>query len=83
MKKILLVDDDQSILEILADLMAIFGHDYVTAKDGVEAIEKLKHDFFHIVLTDMMMPNMDGMELLRQIHQCKLSQNQGHSDNRV
>ena len=66
--KILLVDDDPSILKILADLMAIFGHDFVTAVDGVEAIEKLKHDFFHIVLTDMMMPNMDGMELLKHIH---------------
>jgi diguanylate cyclase (GGDEF)-like protein len=66
--KILLVDDDPAILEILADLMAIFGHEYVTAKDGVEAIEKLKQHFFHIVLTDMMMPGMDGMELLKYIY---------------
>ncbi len=66
--KILLVDDDPAILAILADLMAIFGHDYVTAKDGNEAIEKLKQDFFHIVLTDMMMPGMDGMELLKYIN---------------
>jgi len=65
---ILLVDDDPSILEILTDLMAIFGHDYVTARNGVEAIEKLKHNSFHIVLTDMMMPNMDGMELLKHIN---------------
>ena len=65
---ILLVDDDPSILKILTDLMAIFGHDYVTARDGVEAIEKLKHNSFHIVLTDMMMPNMDGMELLKHIN---------------
>jgi two-component system cell cycle response regulator len=65
--KILLVDDDQSILEILADLMAIFGHDYVTAQNGVEAIEKLKHNFFDIVLTDMIMPDIDGMKLLKHI----------------
>jgi two-component system cell cycle response regulator len=65
--KILLVDDDQSILEILADLMAIFGHDYVSAQNGVEAIEKLKHNFFDIVLTDMIMPDIDGMELLKHI----------------
>ena len=65
--KILLVDDDQSILEILADLMAIFGHDYVKAHNGVEAIEKLKHNFFDIVLTDMIMPDIDGMELLKHI----------------
>ena len=66
--KILLVDDDPSILEILRDLMTIFGHEYVTANDGLEAIEKLKKDSFHIVLTDMMMPGMDGMELLKYIN---------------
>jgi len=66
--KILLVDDDPSILEILTDLMTIFGHEFATANDGLEAIEKLKHDYFHIVLTDMMMPKMDGMELLKHIH---------------
>jgi len=66
--KILLVDDDPSILEILADLMAIFGHEYTTARDGVEAIEKLKKANFHVVLTDMMMPGIDGMELLKYIH---------------
>jgi len=66
--KVLLVDDDPAILEILADMMAIFGHDYVTAMNGAEAIEKLKHDFFDLVLTDMMMPNMDGMELLKHIN---------------
>jgi diguanylate cyclase (GGDEF)-like protein len=66
--KVLLVDDDPAILEILADMMAIFGHDYVTAMNGNEAVEKLKHDFFDLVLTDMMMPNMDGMELLKHIN---------------
>ena len=40
--KILLVDDDPSILEVLADLMAIFGHDYVAVKNGAEAIEELR-----------------------------------------
>ena len=66
--KILLVDDDVSILEILSDLMPIFGYDYDTARSGEEAVEKLKHNSFHIVLTDMMMPNMDGMELLKYVN---------------
>jgi diguanylate cyclase (GGDEF)-like protein len=66
--RILLVDDDPSILEILSDLMAIFGHEYDIAQNGHEAIEKLKKGFFHIVLTDMKMPGMDGMELLRCIN---------------
>ncbi len=66
--KILLVDDDKSILEILARQITTFGHDYDTAKDGVEAIAKLKQEAFHIVLTDMIMPNIDGMELLKYIN---------------
>src|SRR5210317_315752 len=67
-KKILLVDDDQSILDILSDLMPIFGYDYAAVRSGEEAVEKLEHESFHIVLTDMIMPNMDGMELLKHIN---------------
>ena len=44
--KILLVDDDPEILSVLRDLMAIFGHDFVSATTGDDAIEKLKQDFF-------------------------------------
>ena len=66
--KILLVDDDPSILEILSDLIVIFGYEPETARSGEEAIEKLKQDFFHIVLTDMMMPGMSGMDLLKHIN---------------
>jgi len=65
--KILLVDDDPSILKILSDMIDIFGHEYVTARNGLEAIKKLKKNFFHIVLTDMVMNGMDGMELLEHI----------------
>ena len=66
--RILLVDDDPDILDILGDFIAVFGFEYETAADGLEAIEKMKHGAFNIVLTDMMMPNMDGMELLHHIH---------------
>jgi two-component system cell cycle response regulator len=66
--KILLVDDDPSVLAVLGDLMTIFGHDYDTAGNGLEAIEKLKQDFFQIVLTDMIMNGMDGMELVKYIN---------------
>ncbi len=66
--KILLVDDDPSILKILSDLMASFGYESATARSGFDAIEKLEQDFFNIVLTDMVMHGMDGMELLKYIH---------------
>jgi two-component system cell cycle response regulator len=66
--RILLVDDDPDVLDILGDFIAVFGFEYETAEDGLQAVEKMKHGIFNIVLTDMMMPNMDGMELLRHIH---------------
>ena len=66
--RILLVDDDPDVLDILGDFIAVFGFEYETATDGLDAVERLKHGTFNIVLTDMMMPNMDGMELLNHIH---------------
>ena len=66
--RILLVDDDPDVLDILGDFIAVFGFEYETATDGLDAVERLKHGTFNIVLTDMMMPNMDGMELLHHIH---------------
>ena len=65
---ILLVDDDPSIIEILADLITIFGYNSDTAQNGMEAIEKLKEHSYNIVLTDMMMPGMSGMDLLKHIN---------------
>ncbi|MBW2485507.1 MAG: diguanylate cyclase [Deltaproteobacteria bacterium] len=65
--KILLVDDDPSILEILYELVTIFGYGCETAKNGMEALDKLKQDVYHIVLTDMIMPGMSGMDLLIHI----------------
>jgi len=65
--KILLVDDDPAVLTILADMMSVFGYEHATAGNGYEAVEKLNGEFFHIVLTDMIMPGMDGMELLKYI----------------
>jgi two-component system cell cycle response regulator len=65
---ILLVDDDPSLLVVLTELMASFGYESETAHSGMEAVEKLQQDSFHIVLTDMIMPGMSGMELLKHIN---------------
>ena len=65
--KVLIVDDDHSILRLLGTALETFGHDYESAEDGCVAVEKLKNESFAVVITDMMMPNMDGMELLKHI----------------
>lgn len=65
--KILIVDDDSSILELLGGILDTLGFEWRSANDGAEAVQKLKIEDFDLVLTDMVMPHMDGMELLCHI----------------
>lgn len=65
--RILLVDDDPLILYLLKTPVKALGYECATARDGIEALEKLKNGAFSIVITDMTMPRMDGMELLKHI----------------
>ena len=65
--KILVVDDDPEVRMATRDFLASKGHDVTLAEDGVQALKLLatvKHD---VVLLDVAMPEMDGMEALRRI----------------
>lgn len=64
---VLAVDDDQEIREILHEILTHLGHTSVTAEDGLDALEKLTHHHFDIVITDLKMPRMDGIELIKRI----------------
>jgi len=66
--KILAVDDEASIRDILKKgLSQMGGFSVEVAQNGREAIEKIENDVFDLVLTDMKMPEMDGLELLKTI----------------
>jgi DNA-binding NtrC family response regulator len=65
--KILVVDDEKIKRITLADDLATQGHEVVTAADGEEAIEKLAAGRFDVVVTDLKMPKVDGIELLKRI----------------
>jgi len=67
--RILIVDDDPLILELLGIFIASFGLEYEAAGDGKEAVNKLAANEYAIVITDMIMPNMDGMQLLKHIRE--------------
>ena len=67
--KILVVDDEKIKRITLADDIAAQGHEVVTAADGQEAIERLAAGRFDVVVTDLKMPKLDGIELLKQIKQ--------------
>ncbi len=62
--KILVVDDQQIIRKILARSLASAGFKVTAAEDGLVALERLKEAPFDAMITDIMMPNMDGISLL-------------------
>ena len=65
--RILLVDDDPLVLEALTLLVNSFGYTCLTAVNGLDAIEKLKEEEVDIIVTDVVMPEMDGLRLLAYI----------------
>ena len=69
--RILVVDDNENIREMLEDFLNFEGHKPVLAKDGKEALEIFSEQKFDIVITDLGMPEMSGWELTKQIKQRK------------
>ncbi|MBL0013938.1 MAG: response regulator transcription factor [Flavobacterium sp.] len=65
--KILLVDDEQDILEIVGYNLAQEGYQIVTASNGKEAITKAKKELPQLIIMDVMMPEMDGIEACENI----------------
>ncbi len=64
MARILVVDDETGFRGFMAEALELQGHDVEQAGDGLEARELLKKRSFHVLLSDLKMPNMNGMELL-------------------
>ena len=66
-EKILLVDDEEGIRKVLGISLTDSGYQVITAKNGEEALEIFKKEPVPIVLTDIKMPGMDGIDLLKEI----------------
>lgn len=60
--KILLVDDEPDILEIVGYNLSSEGYQVITAANGKEGVEKAKKELPHLIILDLMMPEMDGIE---------------------
>ena len=67
--KILLVDDEPDILEIVGYNLSSEGYQVITGENGLEAIEKAKKHKPHLIILDVMMPEMDGIEACERIRQ--------------
>ena len=65
--KILLVDDEQEFVETLSERIRMRDHDSEVALDGEQALKKMDDDLPDVVVLDLKMPGMDGMEVLRKI----------------
>ena len=66
-KKILVVDDDESILQLVGYLLTHAGYDVVSVKNGEEALKTLRKTEFDLVLTDLAMPDMSGIQVIKAV----------------
>ena len=67
MAKILIIDDEKSILTLLRNALTKFGYEVSVAEDGQEGIQKFENGRFDLVITDMKMPRMNGDMVVRHI----------------
>src|SRR5262245_7608481 len=67
MARILLVDDDPLIQELLTLALIDQGHEVISALDGKQALKMLKQQRVDLILTDVLMPEADGLEVIRAV----------------
>jgi DNA-binding response OmpR family regulator len=72
-QRLLIVEDDRNACDALAELMESEGYRVTTAADGSAALAELSAHTFGVVITDLQMPRMGGLQLLREMRARKLS----------
>ncbi len=66
MRRILLAEDDEAMRAFLARALEKAGYEVVSYNNGADALDRLKQESFTLLLTDIVMPRMDGIELARR-----------------
>ena len=67
MSAILVVDDDPQVLDVVGEMLRLEGHDVATAIDGREAVAKFSDAKFDLVITDLIMPEKEGLETIAEL----------------
>lgn len=67
--RVLVVDDDAGVRDSLSEFLATLDFQVVTAEDGEDALNHYQRGDFEIIMADLIMPKVDGMELLRRIRE--------------
>jgi two-component system, chemotaxis family, chemotaxis protein CheY len=68
-KTILVVDDAASIRQVVGITLRAAGYDIIEAADGLDALGKLNGQKLHLIITDVNMPNMDGISFIKEVKQ--------------
>ncbi len=71
--QILIVDDEKDIRQLLREMLSCEGHEVTEAANGADAMARLRAASFDVVVTDVRMPNMGGVELLRRVREASPS----------
>lgn len=68
-RKILVVDDDEAVRSVTFEMLKRLGFEVTTADSGASALEQASHQSFDLVLLDLAMPNMSGVEVFSSLRQ--------------
>ena len=66
-RTVLIVDDDARVLDVIRDIVIERGYQVVTAENGERAIEEIERQHFDLVLLDLVLPGLSGIEVLRKL----------------
>lgn len=67
MARLLVADDDADVVRFIEEVLVRSGHEVATARDGLEALRRLELGDIALVVIDIVMPNMNGLDLIKEI----------------
>lgn len=70
---ILIVEDDKELCELFSTVLVKNGYKTTCAKDGIEALDVLDKEYIDLIISDIMMPNMDGFELTKTVREAQFN----------
>ncbi len=77
MSNILVIEDDDIMLKAIRNILGKDGYTVITAKDGKEAFDKLENEDYDVVVTDLMMPYANGLEVVSRLRSDETKRNIG------
>lgn len=67
--RVMVVDDEENIREVLSNYLDSLGYEVVTASDGEDALRKFEVGGYDLIISDLLMPTIDGLELLKAVRE--------------